>query len=151
MDIKPVQRFDKNRMLPLLRDYLIEMGHPTPDAYPYFDQYWQASDRYPYFITDNDKTVGFVLVNRFSRLNQNNIHAIGEFYILPTFRRQQLGFRVARATFARHAGLWEVAYDTDNKPAALFWEKSISRLASSPFSRAEIDGGKTIVLSFSVL
>ena len=151
MDIAPIQIFDKDRMQTLLRDYLTEIGHPTPDAYPYFEHYWQASDRYPYFIIDDEKTTGFVLVNRLSLLNKSNLHAIAEFYILPDFRRKQLGFMAARQTFARHVGLWEVAYDTDNKPAAQFWEKSISRLASSPISRTALDDGKTNVLSFFFL
>lgn len=108
----------------LLDAYISEFEQyigPQSD-YPYFDVYWsEPNKRWPYFIQDQGRVVGFVMVNIWPASGKETDFSMAEFYIIPTARRCNIGQRAALATFRNHRGLWEVSVVNANQPALKFW------------------------------
>lgn len=120
-DKKPLLRF-------LLQEYLAELSQfgEVDQHYPYFDSYWDDSQRWPYLIEINDQLAGFALVNSWSPSGQGTDFAIAEFYILPRFRKSGIGSRAFAALLGNHPGIWELSVMSCNEAAAIFWRHALN-------------------------
>ncbi|KRE48752.1 GNAT family N-acetyltransferase [Paenibacillus sp. Soil522] len=102
-------------------------------AYPYLEDYWgETNHRFPYVIKQDEKYVGFVLV-RFIESEEQNYFSIAEFFIMKKFRKEGIGKAVAKQIFNLHKGQWEVYQLESNKPAQLFWNKTIDEYTQGQF------------------
>lgn len=133
---------EKNTLQKMLSSYLTEMNLST--EYPYFDTYWQDDKRLPFFIKQNRKIVGFVLINDF--IIDNDFQAnqsIAEFYVKPDFRRKGIGKNVAMELFKTYQGKWEIRQQINNKNAQLFWTKVIGTFSNGNFNDRIIEVGSS--------
>jgi predicted acetyltransferase len=103
-----------------------EVGPDGRFVYDGLDSYWREEDRVPLAIQADGRLAGFILVNRWSALNRELDHSVGEFFILRKYRRFGVGSRAARLLFERWPGRWEVGVASYNKPAQCFWRKAIA-------------------------
>ncbi len=87
--------------------------------YSWFDNYFEGADRNAYFIKNNDNYLGMVFVNENLQFNKKG-KSIAEFLILPKYRRNHLGKRVAYEIFNKLKGNWEVQ-PMENNPIAYFF------------------------------
>ncbi|MCR8656691.1 GNAT family N-acetyltransferase [Paenibacillus endoradicis] len=102
-------------------------------TYPHLEDYWrEVNHRFPYVIKQNDKYVGFVLV-RLIESKERNYFSIAEFFILKKYRKEGIGKAVAKQIFNLHKGQWEVYQIETNKPAQLFWNKTINEYTQGNF------------------
>ena len=53
--------------------------------YKWFDNYFTDSDREAFFIRDDDKIVGFVMINQFMKKCDKG-HSVAEFLVLPEYQ-----------------------------------------------------------------
>lgn len=148
--IRQVTVRDKGVLRDLLDAYLHGLSAlgPVNVAYPYFDLYFEDTDRWAYLIEVMQKDVwyaaGFALINRHSCSGLPVDHAMAEFCVMPTFRRTGLGQYAANRLLALHPGVWELGVVRGNAAAGSFW-----RGVTSVFDGvAVIDDGDTVILRF---
>lgn len=114
-----------------------EVGEDGRFAYPSLDAYWREPGRVPLLIRADRRVAGFVLVNRWSALDQPLDRAVAEFFVMRKYRLARVGTRAALAAFQRFPGRWEVPVAHYNQEAKLFW-RSVAR--SLPVPVKELDG-----------
>lgn len=103
-------------------------------AYPYLEDYWKEEEhRFPYIIRRGQNYAGFVLV-RYIETEERNYYSIAEFFIMKKYRREGIGQAVAEQIFNLHKGQWEVYQIERNKPAQLFWNKTINQYTKGQFT-----------------
>src|SRR5882724_12529147 len=96
------------------------------EPYAGLSKYWEEeNERFPYFIKEEEKYVGFVLV-RYVTSGDRNYFSMAEFFILRRYRRMGIGRSIAEQVFNLHKGHWEVYQRESNKPARFFWGKIIT-------------------------
>ena len=105
---------------------LNEMNEKALFEYKYFDKYFTDIDRDAYFIKqkETNRLLGFVMVNEYVQLC-NNGHSIAEFLVIPKYRRNGIGKKVAFQIFDKYLGNWEVSPSYNSEKAYSFWNKTI--------------------------
>lgn len=111
--------------------------------YPNLEDYWKNDkDKFPYIVEKGANYVGFVLVKRILS-EERNYFSIGEFFILRKYRREGIGKAIAIDIFNLHRGEWEVFQKESNKPAQLFWNKTIDEYTKGRF-KERLENGRLI-------
>ena len=105
-------------------------------AYAHLDTYWQDAGRMPFLIRADRQIAGFVLVNRWSALDQPLDNAIAEFFVLRKYRLARVGIRAAHLVFRRSRGRWEIPVAIYNHAALLFWRRVVGSLPTTAEERA---------------
>lgn len=101
--------------------------------YKWFDNYFTDNDRYAYFIKNEfDDLIGFVMINQNMKLLSNG-HSVAEFLILPYYRRNHIGKKVAFDIFEHFKGNWEVEPIENSEEAYCFWKNVISDYTKDNF------------------
>jgi predicted acetyltransferase len=114
------------------------------------EAYWSDSDRHAFILRAGREPAGFVLLLKGNH-GPSIDYSFTDFFVLRKFRRRGVGERVARQLFKRYPGHWQVDHLKDNKPAAAFWRKVISRYTHGKFktSSAHCPEGPVTVLQFT--
>ena len=119
-----------------------EVGPDGRFAYEGLESYWREDGRVPLVVQGDGRLAGLILVNRWSALNRELDHSVGEFFVLRKYRRIGVGSRAARALFERWPGRWEVGVAWYNKPALSFWRKAIRASVDAPVEECTGDGDR---------
>lgn len=101
-----------------------KIGNDGVFPYKWFDNYFSDSDRDAFFIRDDDKIVGFVMINQFMKKCDNG-HSVAEFLVLPEYRRNHIGKKIAFLVFDMYPGNWEVEPIENSNEACRFWENVV--------------------------
>ncbi len=109
-----------------------ELNNECTFTYDWFENYFTDEDRAAYFIKSNDKYIGMVMVNENLKFNKKG-KCISEFLILPKYRRNHIGKRVAFDIFEKFKGDWEVQPMENNKVAYSFWKNIISEYTNNNY------------------
>ena len=132
-EIISVEEKDKDKLYKLLQ-YSLYDGSQYIDnninddcifEYRWFNNYFTDSDRNAYFIKDGDSFLGMVMVNENLKFNTSG-KCIAEFFVLPKYRRNHIGKRVAYDIFEEFKGDWEVQPMENNPIAYSFWKNIIN-------------------------
>ena len=109
-----------------------EINEEAIFEYKYFDKYFIDKDREAYFIRENktNKLLGFVMINEYMQKSDKG-HSIAEFMVLPKYRKNKIGKKVAIECFNLHKGNWEVEPSYGSEQAYLFWKKVINEYTSN--------------------
>lgn len=100
--------------------------------YKWFDNYFMDEDRKAYFIKSGNSYLGMVMVNENLKFNKTG-KCIAEFLIMPRFRRNHIGKKVAYEIFEKFKGNWEVQPMQNNPNAYLFWKNIISEYTNGNY------------------
>lgn len=100
--------------------------------YKWFDNYFTDDDRDAYFIKDGDKFLGMAMVNENLKFN-NSGKCIAEFLIMPMYRRNHIGKKVAYDIFEMFKGDWEVQPMENNPIAYSFWKNIINEYTNENY------------------
>ncbi len=103
-----------------------EMNNEGIFEYKHFDSYFIDKDRDAFFIKEKetDKLLGFVMINTYMQKFDKG-HSIAEFLVIPKYRKNKIGKKVAFECFDMYPGNWEVSPSLGNEAAYLFWKKVI--------------------------
>lgn len=94
--------------------------------YKWFDSYFTDENRYAYFIKDNSENlIGFAMLNQNMKILPDG-YSVAEFLILPSYRRNHIGKKVAFELFSKFKGNWEVEPIENSEEAYIFWKNVIS-------------------------
>ena len=100
--------------------------------YTRFDNYFTDDNRESYFIKTQNKYIGFVMINENLKFN-NSGKSVAEFLIMPKYRRNHIGKKVAIEIFNMYPGYWEVEPIENSESAYKFWKKTIEEYTSNDF------------------
>ena len=100
--------------------------------YKWFNNYFTDLDRDAYFIKNNDEYLGFVMVNENLKFNKSG-KCIAEFLIMPRYRRNHIGKKVAIDIFNMYDGEWEVQPMENNPIAYAFWKNTINEYTNGNY------------------
>ena len=104
-----------------------EMNSNAIFEYKYFNRYFTDTDRIAYFIKDinDNKLLGFVMINTYMQKYENG-HSIAEFMVIPKYRRNKIGKRVAFECFDMYKGTC-----LGSKSAYNFWNNVINEYTNN--------------------
>lgn len=110
-----------------------ELNENGEFEYRWFNNYFTDQDRLAYFIKSSDnKILGFFMINQNMKY-YNEGHSVAEFLILPNYRRNHIGKRVAFDVFNMLKGNWEVEPIENSDEAYCFWKKTIGDYTNNNF------------------
>jgi predicted acetyltransferase len=118
--------------------YLQEDGRFRP--LPYLDDYYDAPDREVWFIRDNGRLAGFVLLNEHAHSGRPVDHNMAEFFVARPHRRAGVASAAVAQILALRPGQWEVAISIRNEPAQRFWPRAIAAAGFPDFETLQGDG-----------
>lgn len=101
-------------------------------------QHW-SKDGYDIFLfreVVGSKLIGFAVINHSSMVNgAKNTRDVAEFFILPHYRRQHMGMKIAHAIFDMYPPRthWEVRQLKKLGYATDFWKKVIQRYTKNNY------------------
>lgn len=133
--IKAATEADKQTIVELMQDYLSELAQYTPDLdsdaeryhYPYLDSYWEDPGRYPFLVTQEGWSVGFILVRQdMNPTDGSPLMEVAEFFVTADRRRDGLGTRCAESLFEEIPGNWRACVLEGNETAYGFWKSVIA-------------------------
>lgn len=101
-------------------------------------RYSVEEDRHIYILMEADPIIGFALVNKHLRFNNDGL-AVAEFYIQKEHKRKGYGSKLAEHVFNQFHGNWEVAVSLKNKAALEFWEQVVSSYTYGNFIKKQTD------------
>ena len=110
-----------------------EINHECTFEYKWFENYFTDANRNAYFVMNADAYLGMVFVNEHLKFNKTG-KCIAEFLILPRYRRNHLGKRVAFDIFNMFKGDWEVQPMENNPIAYSFWKNIIAEYTNGEYS-----------------
>nr|WP_154985737.1 GNAT family N-acetyltransferase [Paenibacillus xylanexedens] len=90
--------------------------------------YYRDGRLYPYFITINDKNVGFILVTSPPYVAEAVDYSVQELFVLPKYRGTNIAKDAVMQIFKLYSGRYEVGMFKSNLKAVKFWTKLISTL-----------------------
>lgn len=127
MKLKKIPATDKNLLLPLFEDYLIELSQYLDNIkfdenarplYKWYHHYWKERERTPYYAVVNKERVGFAFV----RKTRENTVEIAEFAIFPAYRKHKYGKTFATLIIDKCNCDIEISAGLKNMPAIAFWD-----------------------------
>jgi predicted acetyltransferase len=95
-------------------------------------RYSAEDDRHVYILKESESIIGFALVNKHLRFN-NDGFAVAEFYIQKEHERKGYGRKLAEHVFEQFSGNWEVAVSLKNNSARKFWKQVVSSYTNGKF------------------
>lgn len=127
--LKKVKEKDRKLLFDLNQAYLKEMTkyYPSePDengyyTYGYFDLYFVDEKRIAYFILNDEKVVGFCMLNPYSYFDEEVNYVLAEFTILPKYRGNHYAKETIELLFTIYQGKWEIKYNINNILAKNLW------------------------------
>lgn len=143
MGISQIHISERDNLKSHLKTYLLELNQDTD--YPYLDSYWKNQNRIPLKLTNGKNWIGFTLINEYTVIDTNTI-SIAEFYILPEFRKQELGMYFINEILQNYNGNWEIRTQISNKTGIQFWDKVVSKFTNNIFKMNQINN--EIIYSF---
>ena len=109
-----------------------EMTKEAIFEYKYFDLYFTEDNRYAFFIKEQetDKLLGFVMINKYMQKFEDG-HSIAEYLVIPKYRRNKIGKKIAFEIFDKYPGNWEVKPSNNSEKAYLFWKNTIEEYTNN--------------------
>ncbi|MBP3635888.1 MAG: GNAT family N-acetyltransferase [Bacilli bacterium] len=104
-----------------------EMNDEGVFVYNHFEDYFNEDDRHAFFIKEieSNKLLGFVMINKYVQKVDDG-HSIAEYMVIPKYRKNHIGKKVAFECFDMFPGYWEVSPSFGSESAYLFWNKVIN-------------------------
>lgn len=107
--------------------------------------YLSYEEHWAYLIRNEDEIVGFSLV----RKSKPETFLIGEFFILPQFRRSGVGRGAVVKILAEFKGSWEIPFQSENLRAATFWRQTIKHLGFQATEVVSLESSSDLLLIFT--
>lgn len=127
--LQTVREKDKELFWNINQKYLYEMTSYYPDEmdkqgnyhYGYFDAYFVEPERKVFFIFNDKKLIGFVMLNPYSVIGHNPDYTTAEFTIFPSYRRKHYALEAAKLILSSYPGQWEIKFNEKNVGAKNLW------------------------------
>jgi predicted acetyltransferase len=158
ISIHKVEYDQKTTLRNLLELYKYDFSEFDPEDvnenglydYMYLDHYWTEEGRHPFFVRVDGKLAGFALVRAIgSKEHNQTIYSMAEFFVMKKYRQLGVGQHAAIEVFNRFSGIWKVAQIETNKPAQIFWRKTIGKYTNNNYQEVREDEWEGPIQTFS--
>lgn len=152
IEIETASRWRQATFRNLWQFYLYEfgrfMGWLVPEdgrfAEDDLDGCWTDARRKPFFIRVNGQLAGLTIVDERAvspLTGTKDVRELTEMFVLPVFRKQGVGGKIATLLFDRFPGRWELRVAQQNVDAQPFWRKVVKRYTNGRFEERAVDLG----------
>jgi predicted acetyltransferase len=154
--LEKVLSADAPELRGMLNRYLAELAafqvasERASGEYSYFEVYWREPGRYPFFIVENGRHVGFVLI-RGPESTGDEFFEVAEFFVEPQSRCSGVGARTVREIWDRFPGAWRLQAYRGNGAAVRFWSTCMKAKGVRDIATMERMDGDQPVVKFSFL
>ncbi|MCM3315332.1 GNAT family N-acetyltransferase [Rummeliibacillus stabekisii] len=158
--LKEVLEIEKSILRNLYSLYLHDLSKYTTNLnigedgafhYDELDDFWKVDGLSPYFITWNEKIIGFILLLERPFLKKANDYGINDFFILNQYKGKGLAMQAASKVFEMKRGQYFIIQVVENKRAVTFWKKVYIDLHIDANERQDvIDGELCLIQTFKV-
>ncbi len=115
--------------------------------YNWFNNYFTDNDRTAFIIKNENKILGFALINGNLKIAHDcKAQTIAEFLILPPYRKNHIGKKVAYEIFNMFDGEWEVQPMDNNVGAYQFWRKIIKEYTNNEYKVYQFDDQEDVFI-----
>src|SRR4030095_14818052 len=116
----------------------VELGPDGRFGYRRLPLYWSEPDRhFAFLIRCAGRIGGFVLVTRGSPVASDpDVLHLGEFLVVPNYRRAGVGRQPASLLWDRHPGKWIVRVLETNRGALAFWRDTVASFTAGSFDES---------------
>ena len=129
----------------------LNLGEDGIFHYDELDDFWKVDGLSPYFITLNEKNIGFILLLERPFLKKSNDYGINDFFILNQYKGKGLAVQAARKIFEEKPGQYFIIQVVENKRAVAFWKKVYTGLNIETNERQNlIDEELCLIQTFKV-
>src|SRR5690625_1533157 len=129
----------------------LTIGEDGVFHYDELNDFWKVDGLSPYFITFNEKIIGFILLLERPFLKKSNDYGMNDFFILNQYKGKGLAEEAARKIFEKKPGQYFIIQVVENKRAVAFWKKVYTRLNIEADERQDlIDGELCLIQTFKV-
>jgi predicted acetyltransferase len=110
--------------------------------------YWTDPLRYPFLVRVDGELAGFALVCRTPGLRgDEEVWDMAEFFVMPEFRKQGIGTRIAHEVWRGFPGAWQIRVLRANQAALHFWQRAAKAYAPDQIETEDFNrNGKAWVL-----
>ena len=113
-----VKEKEKEHFWNIFQEHLYEMTSYYPDEmdgkgkyyYGYFEACFTDPERKAFLIPSDEKTVGFVMLNRYSAIGQHPDCSVAGFTLFPFHGGKHYATDTANQLFSNYHGRWELKY-----------------------------------------
>lgn len=155
MDVKieKVKKEERNILERMLQLYLHDVSNYFPmdfdskkGLYEYdeLDKYFDDSANIAYFIKNEEKILGFSLVDI-----SDNENVIQEMFTLNNYKGQNVGTKAAELIFDSKKGNWTVRSLPKSDKAENFWNKCIKKYTNDSFKITSVGKFNRAVFTFN--
>ena len=125
------------------------VGPVRAAEYRYLPEYWREAGRHPFFIVDEGRRVGFVLVRE---VLDAGFTEMSDFFVERAHRRAGTGRAALAQLWPRFPGRWELQVHPRNEAASRFWPRCIAEFAHGPVRRSEVtaEDGQRVQYEFEI-
>lgn len=118
----------------------------------YIQGTWSSHGFDIYVISDANMPIGFAVVNLSSMISDDTqVRDIAEFFIMPSYRNNNLGQNFAHEIFKKYPGKWELRQIPQLLHARNFWLKTIKALNPKDFQElTQLENWSGFVQSFTL-
>lgn len=111
---------------------LNEMNNDGLFEYPDFNNYFNNEGKEAYFIREleSNKLLGFVMINIIRNKNVI-VHCIEEFMVIPKYRKNKIGKKIAFMCFDMYKGIWKISPSFNSQIAFDFWKNVINEYTTN--------------------
>jgi predicted acetyltransferase len=79
------------------------------------------------------------------------MYSMAEFFVMKKYRHSKVGQYVSTELFNQFKGIWKVGQIESNKPAQIFWRKTIERYTQNNYQEIREDDWEGPVQTFSTV
>lgn len=158
--LKEVLASEKSILRNLYSLYLHELSNFTGNLnlsedgifhYEELDDFWTIDGLSPYFITLNEKIIGFILLLERPFLKKRNDYGINDFFILNQYKGKGVAMQAVKKIFEKRPGQYFIIQVIENKRAVAFWKKVYTELnIETDESQDIIDDEFCLVQTFKI-
>lgn len=113
--------------------------------------FWETDGLSPYFIKQDDRIIGFILLLERPFLKKGNDFGVNDLFILNKYKGKGMARQALEKLFQQKHGKYFVIQLIENSPAVSFWKKLYQSLNTPYEVRQEVvDGEHCIIQTFSI-
>lgn len=102
----------------------------------YLHTYFEKPRRRCFLLRVDDLPAGFALIDDDFVLHRDFDYSMGEFFVLPKYRRRGLGAYLAKSLFDLLPGKWELGFHPANIGSEKFWLAVVDDYTDGKFTLA---------------
>lgn len=140
--------------------YLHDLSKFTPNIdsgadgffhYEDLDSFWKVEGITPYFITNDNSIIGFLLLLERPFLKKENDFGVNDIFILNKYKGKGLASKALEKLFKEKRGKYFVIELEKNLPAVSFWKKIYEQLNIEFDEKNEIvDDESCLIQTFTI-